>query len=438
MHPRPDEQTQQLPTSDATRPRPQAVQLAESVPSAPRPDRPSPWLRAWTQPRFWLRIFLVLAGIPLAVLGLLVLPLLVISLVLAPFGVLGSPLLWLTVVAARRYGHLSRSWLRRVVGVRIHPSTYPGFWRIDRYSLGWLRAPDRWREIAYAVLRFPTSLCCLALAAMPWMAVGLAIGALATMSASPGGWLLLGSGAAFMLAPLSVWASRHVDVWLAQRLLGPDERAELNQRVSALIETRAGVVAAADAERQRIERDLHDGAQQSLVTLALHLGMARARFDSDPQQARQLVEQSHEEAKAALVELRNLVRGMHPAVLDELGLDAALSALAARCPVPVDVDVAIGIRPPRAVESAAYFVVAETLTNIGRHSQARKAELRVSADHERVRLQIRDDGVGGADPTAGTGLAGLAGRVRALDGDLTVESPAGGPTIVRVEMPCGS
>jgi signal transduction histidine kinase len=438
MQSAPDEQTRQLPTSAAAPTPAAAPTQAPTRLAAPRPGPGTPWLRTWLWPGFWLRVFVHVGTLPLAALGLLVAPPLAVAMVLGPFGVLGAPPLWLTIAAARRFGQLDRARLRRIAGAPIEASPYPGLWRVDRSAIGWLRASDRWREIGYALLRLPAAAGLLVLAAAPWLAIGLVVAAAVRIGDGSGWWFLLAAAVTITLAPLASWSSVRADVWLARKLLGPDERAELNRRVRDLIEARAGAVAAADAERRRIERDLHDGAQQSLVTLALHLGMARARFDADPEQARQLVAQSHEEAKAALVELRELVRGMHPAVLDELGLDAALSALAARCPVPVQVEVEIAERPPRPVESAAYFVAAETLTNIGRHSHARKASLQVTGDGSRLQMLVCDDGVGGADPTGGTGLHGLAGRVRALDGELTVDSPAGGPTIVRVEMPCGS
>ncbi len=220
---------------------------------------------------------------------------------------------------------------------------------------------------------------------------------------------------------------------MARLLLEPGERERLTARVGTLEETRAGMVAAADAERRRIERDLHDGAQQRLVALAMTLG--RARATEDPELARTLVGEAHGEAKEALVELRNLARGIHPAVLTDRGLDAAVSALAARCPIPVAVDVDLPHRANPASEAIAYFVVAEALTNVAKHAQATRAWLTVEFLGDRLVVEVLDNGVGGALAT-GVGIGGLRDRVRAVDGDLHLSSPPGGGTTLRVELPC--
>jgi signal transduction histidine kinase len=169
----------------------------------------------------------------------------------------------------------------------------------------------------------------------------------------------------------------------------------------------------------------------------MELGRARAKFGTDPQAAEEIVGQAHEQAKEALSELRNLVRGVHPPVLSDRGLDAALSGLAARCPVPVAVRVDLPQRPPPAVEAIAYFVVAEALTNIAKHAHAAHAEVSVSRSGDLLLVVITDDGTGGADP-AGQGLSGLAARVAGVDGRLSVISPAGGPTSIEAALPCGS
>jgi signal transduction histidine kinase len=169
----------------------------------------------------------------------------------------------------------------------------------------------------------------------------------------------------------------------------------------------------------------------------MDLGMARAKLETDPAAATALVGEAHEEAKRALAELRDLARGIHPAVLADRGLDAAISALAARSPVPVGVDVATG-RLPDPVESAAYFVVAEALTNAAKHARAAEISVRISRHRDLLIVEVIDDGAGGADPARGSGLRGLADRVAAVDGQLTVTSPPGGPTVIRAELPCGS
>src|SRR4051812_37427824 len=209
----------------------------------------------------------------------------------------------------------------------------------------------------------------------------------------------------------------------------------LRERVDDLRTARARILAAADAERRRIERDLHDGAQQRLVAVTLTLGLAESRMASDPVGAAALVAQAREEVQQAVKELRELARGIHPAVLSDRGLGPALEALAARAPVPVEVTGVPEEPLPRPVEAAVYFVTAEALTNIAKYAQADTAWVALTIADDRVRLEIRDDGVGGAGSAAGGGVAGLCDRVEALDGELIVESPPGVGTTVTAEIP---
>lgn len=211
---------------------------------------------------------------------------------------------------------------------------------------------------------------------------------------------------------------------------------ELRARVEELRASRARIVKAADEERRRLERDLHDGAQQRLVTLAINLQLASAKFESDPQAAKDLLAETAEELVEATAELRELARGLHPAVLSDRGLRPALEALAGRAPLPVELEEPIADGLPSQVESASYFVVAEALTNVARYSDASHARVAVSRSDGLVQVEVTDDGVGGADPAAGSGLRGLSDRVAALDGRLEVESPAGRGTTVRAVIPC--
>ena len=211
----------------------------------------------------------------------------------------------------------------------------------------------------------------------------------------------------------------------------------LRVRVDDLRDARQRILEAADAERRRIQRDLHDGAQQRLVAVALTLGLAEARLATDPASAAQLIAQAREEAQLAIKELRDLAGGLHPTVLSDCGLDAALQALAARAPVPVQLSGCPTMRLAPAVEAAAYFVTSEALANVAKYAQASEASVQLSLEHDCLRLQVRDDGVGGADPAAGTGLHGLRDRVDALDGHLELSSPPGGGTVVAVEIPLG-
>jgi signal transduction histidine kinase len=254
----------------------------------------------------------------------------------------------------------------------------------------------------------------------------------------PGAFVVLAAGAGMVLA--APWVTRAVtavDRWLLVTLLGP---GRLTQRVRHLEESRALVVDDAASTLRRIERDLHDGAQAQLATLAMKLGQAKEKLEHDsavafdPAGAHELVDAAHHHAKEALVELRNIARGVHPPALD-VGLDAALATLVARSPVPATLQVATEMRPAGAIETIAYFSVAELLANVARHSRAHHATVDVTGRNGRLQLAVTDDGVGGAEIGAGTGLTGLADRVRAVDGHLDVSSPQGGPTVIVVELP---
>ena len=221
-------------------------------------------------------------------------------------------------------------------------------------------------------------------------------------------------------------------------------RAEkLEQRVQALTESRAEVVDHSAAELRRLERDLHDGAQARLVALSMNLGMADAAFDEDPERARQLVSDARAATTAAIGDLRSVVRGIHPPVLADRGLAGAVEAIALDMAVPVSLDVRLAGRPPAPVESAVYFGVAECLANIGKHSGAAHAWITLTHEADGgdrgdgvLRAVVGDDGRGGADPSAGTGMLGVMRRLAAFDGTMSVSSPAGGPTLVTLEVPC--
>ena len=208
----------------------------------------------------------------------------------------------------------------------------------------------------------------------------------------------------------------------------------LRERVDDLHTARQRIIEAADAERRRIERDLHDGAQQRMVSLALTLGVIEAKLGADSEIA-ELVREARQEAQAAVSELRELARGIHPAVLSDRGLGPALEALAARAPVPVEVRGVPDEHLPRPVEAAVYFVTSETLTNMAKYAEACSATIELDVEDDRLTLEISDDGVGGADTSAGSGLDGLCDRIEALNGELTVISPPGEGTTVRAQIP---
>jgi signal transduction histidine kinase len=248
-------------------------------------------------------------------------------------------------------------------------------------------------------------------------------------------FVIVGGVALLFAAPWLTAGVAALDTRVTRAMLGPSRAEELELRVEQLAQTRAGAVDAADTERRRLERDLHDGTQQRLVSLAMNLGMARAGTRT-VEEAHQAIAEAHEEAKAALTELRDLVRGLHPPVLEDRGLDAALSGIAARVPIPVRLTVDVPRRPPAVIEAVAYFVVSEGLTNITKHAQASQAEVVVQRAGDRLHVIISDDGVGGADPAHGTGLAGLAKRAASVDGTFEIVSPPAGPTLLTVDLPC--
>ncbi|MFF1723251.1 sensor histidine kinase [Streptomyces sviceus] len=226
----------------------------------------------------------------------------------------------------------------------------------------------------------------------------------------------------------------------SQALLRPSPEALLAARVKELAVTRADAIAAHEAELRRIERDLHDGAQARLVALSMRIGLAQRAYDSDPETARKLLADAQDHAQEALAELRHVVRGIHPPILTDRGLVGAVRALAASSGLAVTVEVLGGLeegpRPPAAVEAAAYFAVAEALTNAAKHSGGRRATVRLERLRAGLRAVVRDEGTGGVDEHGGSGLLGIRRRVAALDGTVTVTSPAGGPTEIEVELPC--
>ncbi|MFF6995670.1 sensor histidine kinase [Streptomyces sp. NPDC008313] len=218
------------------------------------------------------------------------------------------------------------------------------------------------------------------------------------------------------------------------RLLIASREGDLGAKVTELTRSRVRLVDAFEAERRRIERDLHDGAQQRIVALTMTLGLAR--LDAPPGPLADQLAKAHDEAGKALAELRDLIQGIHPKVLADYGLEAAVADAADRSAVPVDVTVELPGRLPQAVEAAAYFVVCEALANVAKHSGADRAEVTGGHHDGRLVLEVRDDGRGGASTDDGTGLTGLADRVSVLDGRLALSSPPGGPTLLRVEIPC--
>jgi signal transduction histidine kinase len=232
--------------------------------------------------------------------------------------------------------------------------------------------------------------------------------------------------------PITAWACARAA--LAHSFLGIRD-PDTDRRLVEVTRSRARLVDAFETERRRIERDLHDGTQQRLVAMTMALGLARLDLPAGSNAATQ-IDTAREHARQALVELRELIRGVHPQVLTDRGLAAAITEAASRSSTPVDVDVDLQHRPPAPVEIAAYFAVSEALTNINKHSRACRAWIHGRLTTGQLVLEIHDDGIGGADPVAGTGLTGIADRVTVVDGRLLLSSPPGGPTVLRMEIPC--
>jgi signal transduction histidine kinase len=366
---------------------------------------------------------------------------------------------------ARRLGAAHRRLAERLLGVRVAPPppSRPRRGPLGRLVVG-LRDGPGWRALAYTLLKLP--LAAVELYAVFLLADGLANltypfwwglfrnnppgvrlspvlvgtpfpGRVFHVGTYPGTFLAFVVGAVMVLAaPWVARAAVSADRWLLRGLLGPGRLAE---RVRDLEQTRALAVDDSAALLRQVERDLHDGAQIQLATLAMQLGMAKEKLgdDGDPLDvagARELVDAAHRGAKDALGELRDLARGIHPPVLDN-GLADALATLAARSAIPVVLTTDIPERPTPAIETIAYFCAAELLANAAKHSLANKIDVQAAERDGLLLLRVTDDGAGAADPGRGSGLAGLAQRVSTVDGRLEISSPPGGPTRVTVELP---
>ena len=391
---------------------------------------------------FWVELFsvsLVIAafssGISLLVVGI------------------GVVVIGLAIEGCRLVARLERSRAGLADPRPLHPHAYRPYgngWR-DLLLTEFVDA-NRWRDVVYVFVAFPLTILEFSVTIVLW---GLSVSLLslplwyATSSLAPsaGGTstlslavALAGGVAGLVVAPVAASVSQGLMTLhraVVAGLLCDSERGQLERRVEKLEGSRKAVLDVEASELRRIERDLHDGAQQRLVMLTMDLSLAAERIDADPVSARALVVDAMDQARQALAELRDLVRGIAPAILLDRGLIAALSAIAGRCPVPTVVEstLPIGERLPDATERAAYFVVAEALANVAKHASAGRCEIRCRREAERLVVEVWDDGAGGARVLPGGGLAGLAGRVEALDGSLTVQSPPGGPTLVRAEMP---
>ncbi|MDT0460649.1 sensor domain-containing protein [Streptomyces sp. DSM 41527] len=315
----------------------------------------------------------------------------------------------------------------------------PGLWP---WLTTRLREPATWREFSYAlVFAVPLSFVNLALLTLTGLLVALVVAPVqvAVASAQPEALVLTGIGIAGLpVAAYVLGAAAAAQSWFVRLMLAPKE-GEQADRVMELTRSRARMADAFEAERRRIERDLHDGAQQHLVALVMTLGLAELELGAaDPAAGKggELVSRARREAKHALDELRDLIRGIHPQVLTDHGIAAAVSEVAVRCRVPVAVDVELAGRLPAQIEATAYFFVSEALTNVVKHSGAATATVHGRLAAGRLSVTVTDDGTGGAELRDGGGLQGLADRVAVVDGRLTLSSPLGGPTALSLEIPC--
>jgi signal transduction histidine kinase len=374
-------------------------------------DVPPPPARFAYDRHTWKEIAHLLANFPAALVGFVYV---VVTLAVGTglsVTVIGLPLLVAGLLGTRQFGRLERARARRLLGVRVDEPS-PMFRRRGTGFVGRmlsaLKDPVGWRTALYTFMR------------LPWGIV--------TFSVTLTGLFVL-----WPVLPYIARGMTNADRAMVRGLLSPDE--ELEARISELESDRGVVVDTAAADLRRIERDLHDGAQARLVALAMGLGLAKEKLTEDPEAAARMVDEAHGEVKLALQELRDLARGIHPAILTDRGLSAALSSVASRCTVPVKVTVELDERPAEAIEGIAYFTVSELLQNVSKHSRARSASVDAWRTRGRLLIQVSDDGVGGARLDGGTGMAGLADRLGAVDGLFVLDSPEGGPTTVTAELP---
>jgi signal transduction histidine kinase len=412
--------------------------------------------------RTFLAILRGLALVLLAPLGIPLFALRIVGLVLVPLGmglVLFVPVTLLVRRLANLHRRLAGSWFGVPIRQPYLPQPYRGPVGLVKRMV---TDPATWRDQLWLLVNVPVGIFLGALPAalfssgvegllipFTWSPWGGGGGQRPGALGSPDYWgvPLTSQGNAVLVLPIAVasvaalaWGAPRVQRlhgWFHRSLLGPTREAELTTRVQRLTETRAVAVDSSAAELRRIERDLHDGAQARLVAMGMNLGAAERLLDENPAAARALLVEAREASAAALQELRNLVRGIHPPVLADRGLADAVRALALASPLGVEVKADLPGRPDPPVESAAYFAVAELLTNATKHAGATKVWIELRHDDGVLHLTVSDDGHGGADPSRGTGLRGVQRRLGTFDGSVFVSSPIGGPTVVAMEVPCG-
>ncbi|WP_129837958.1 sensor histidine kinase [Streptomyces sp. RFCAC02] len=400
-----------------------------------------------------LRLLLCLVT---ALADLLVLPLLVVAALTTAVGGAGLVLFPRAAVALGHWAEWNRQRAAAHLGTPVPPRR-PALPHGVRAQWRWLRE-DRAvrRDLRWVALHIATGLPAglLGVLAVPGAVGSLVMALLSPLLPDGGGPSVLGvpvhgweaafplycvqAGLCAALAYLAVPALADRQARAVLAVLRPSAEERLAARVGELTESRAGVLDAHGAELRRIERDLHDGTQARLVAIAMRLGIARDALDDESGAMARLLREAHEGAEEAMTELRQVIRTMYPPILADRGLEGALSALAAQTPVPTELTAAGLGQLPASVEAAAYFTVAETVTNAAKHSGASRVRVRLTRRGPRLRIEVTDDGAGGVDESRGTGVIGIRRRAAALDGTVDVTSPPGGPTAITVELPCGS
>jgi signal transduction histidine kinase len=399
----------------------------------------------------WRSAGYLLTSLPVAAIAQSVLLVLVVTGMVTTPVVAGFWLLALVPLTAVALGRVERRRLRWVdVDDLRSPHPPPVGRGVRRRARQRLRERATWREFAYLALFVPVAAADFLIAATgltvpaallaapvmrevigrPFQLV-VTISSEATAAAAAGLGLVACVVAAYLLT--AVAAVRAV---AARALLAGSREDELQAHVVELTRSRARLAGAFEEERRRLERDLHDGVQQRLTALLMTLGLARVELPDDSEAAGRLLAQAQLDAAETLEELRALVRGIQPSLLTDRGLAGAITAVTERSPIQVDVNINLAVRPPAEVESAVYFAVCEALANVAKHSRAGHGVVSVRSVRSRLVAEVRDDGVGGADPARGSGLSGLADRIAAVGGILTLSSPPGGPTHLRMEIPC--
>ena len=414
---------------------------ADTRPSTPWRETIDRWYRPLIVAESWLALGYLAVGALWAVTMLTVVAVMASITFSLVFVVVGLFLIVPTFALVNAMVGVERSragWVGQPIAPRPLRTSPPGSW--FRFIATTLTDPERWRQVGFIVVYVIAAPLLFTLALTPWIVLlGLFFGLAFDVTSIDLVGIAVGlalAGAAPRITVAIAGVTRSFVAWF----LGPDPTSALQDRVDELAEQRTVILDAVDAERRRIERNLHDGVQQQLVALGIDIGRARSRLDDDPAGARQLLDDALTKVRGAVGELRVIGRGLHPAVLEDRGLDAALSSIVGSASIPISVEVSLDTGLPDDTAATAYYVVNESVANILKHANARTATVRVGespgpSGARAIRVAVSDDGRGGADAARGTGLAGIRARVEGADGTLQIDSPPGGPTTLVAVLP---